>query len=489
MRFSVLLSLLLLSSFGYSQENYALFRPGVQYVYDHALPETAATSPLLGIKIEDVPCQFTYESLQTNAPENDEFCLVRVPAFIGSEICRDGGLTQLNLGSDESPIWLELRTAAIVGTEWLAGLTPDSVFARVDDLYMGEVLGLADSIKAIGLYQKSETGQLIPLYEEAPLLVSKDYGLVKAVFLHWLGEDVGTIALVGMSDPIVGLQTPTRTSVIDFTPGDERHWRSSISGRSPDGLFLVTNEKERAAFEEEFWTASNTELNQVFSVDRITYFGGTDPPTDTILEASVLDTFTYHWESLSYLDEQPGALLFDTTSTDLFRTVMLGFNYFCDRPAKQLSAKVLLFGEECGQTSFDAIVGDEFHLGLAGPYYSYSDVSGFNFRFRNLRYAAIHSGFQCGEPLDFIVSTNTPLSNSAINIWPNPVSSDLMWTGPSPNRPLRGTIINAQGQRIPLGQLRSEQAIEVSFLQTGLYWLELTDSSGKQYYQAPFIKL
>lgn len=489
MRFSILLSLLLLASFGYSQENYALFRPGVQYVYDHPLPETAATSPLLGIQIEDVPCQFTYESLQTNAPENDEFCLVRVPAFIGSEICRDGGLTQLNLGSDESPIWLELRTAATVGTQWLAGLTPDSVFARVDDLYLGEVLGMADSIKAIGLYQKNETGQLIPLYEEAPLLVSQNYGLVRAVFLHWLGEDVGTIDLVGMSDPMVGLQNPTRTSVFDLTPGDELHWSSSISGMSQDGFFMVTNKRERATYEDRFWTSDNTLLNLVFSVDRITFFGGTPPPTtDTIYEASVLDTVRYDWEYLSFLDEQPGALIFDTTTTDIWRTVMLGYNYECERPAKQFSTEVKIY-ENCGQTSFEAITGDEFYRGLAGPYFAYSDVSGFNFRFRNVRYAALADGTICGEPLDFIVSTDSPLANDLISIWPNPAQDALFWSGPDQDKAMNLIITNTLGQQFPFGQVWPGQSIDVSSLQTGLYWILLRDFSGKYHHKTAFIKL
>ena len=489
MRASLLPLLLLLTQFGWSQEAYRLFQPNVQYVYRHELPDSPGTSPLLGMFLDDSPCQTTYESVQPNMPDGDWLCLTRVPAFIGSEVCREGGLTRLNVSDDESPLWLELQTEAPLGNLWLAALTPDSVFARVDDIYQGEFLSLTDSIKAIGFYRKNEMGQLTPLYEEAPLLVSKNYGLVRAVFLHWLGAEVGPIELAGMSEPAVGLQNPTRLTTINLIAGDELHSKTSYTGYTPEDEFIVDYKDERAVFVERFWTGENDTINLVFSVDHQTYFSlGGGPLRDTVYTPPYLDTMTYEWALLSFLDEQPGALIPDPVDDDIWRTVMLGYNYRCDRPAKQWSTEIGFWSEDCGETSIDALLGVAYYRGFYGPYFDYVYVGGFYFDIRRLAYAALSDGTICGEPLDFLSSTDELILEGAITTWPNPVKELLWWGIPDNQETLMVNIINAQGQVLTFDSTGPNQALDVSSLPPGVYWLQLIDQKGKTHTTPPFIK-
>ena len=477
---SVLLCLTLLQLFG--QEPYQLFRPNVQYLYQHDFPSGFAVSPLLGIKVQDSPCQTTYDSVLPNLPEDMPDCLVRVPAFTGSEICQDGPTTLLNLQSDEDPLWLELHQQAPLGALWLAALTPDSIFARVEAIAEQGFLGLTDSVKSIALYLKNEQGALIPLYEEAPLQISRTYGLVRGVVLPWLGADVGNVHLAGLSNPLVGIQNPNRGKIFGLQLGDEIHLSRINTTLLPES-FLHTYREQRTELMEQYWTPDNAQRVFVFSVDEKKYFAGPDASTDTIYSSNLLDTIVINWEEYAYLDEQPGAIIYDRS-----RVLLLQEPSFCDRPAKQLSASFFTATDDCINEPVDLGAGSYFLEGLGGPYFSEISVGGFNFK--TPKYANLQDGTICGEPCDFLVSGTTAPVSATISIWPNPAKDQIQLTSAEElAQRFNLSIIDVLGRTAKTEkQINLNRAIDIADLLPGNYWLLLYDEQGQIRLQSVIIK-
>lgn len=471
-----------------SQEFYQLFRPNVQYLYEHQLPTNGVVSPLLGMQLGSMSCQTTYESLLPNLPEDQPDCLVRTPAFIGSEICLTDNLTQLNLQSDEDPLWLELRTQAPVGAQWLAALHTDSIFARVDEVLLAEILGLTDSVKSIGLYTKNTDGELIPMYEEPPLQISRNYGLVKAVFLHWLGADVSSIELAGMSQPAVGVQNPERATVFDLQNDDEFHWLK-VNTTFAEGSYLHTYEEEQARLIAQYWTSGNATRGYVFSLERKTYFVSPEMPTDTLYSTDLADTISIDWEAHAYLNEQPGALLLNPEVPDWWQSVLLGESYFCDRPAKQLGIPVYIFNDDCSGPTIDLEPGNRFYQGLGGPFYEEINIGGL--RFRSLQYAQLQDDTSCGIPFDFVVGTKEPEMANRLKVWPNPADQILHIEGI--DQLPQGTqihITDAQGRRLSdASSSLSGNRFHLAILPAGMYFLSVYDKTGRFLHQVRFVKL
>ncbi len=480
----ITLSILVLtiSSQVFAQDAYQLFRADVQYIYRHQLPANEVTSPLLGIRVGESPCQTTYESVLPDFLNDALDCGVRVPAFPGSEICREGAMTRLNLQSDEDPLWLELQTDAPVGTQWLAAITSDSVFAQVTAVESAEFLGLTDSVKTIEFYSRDEQGNLTPIYDSAPLRISKNYGLIKGVFLHWLGTDLGGIELVGMSEPEVGIQNPDRASIFNLSVGDEFHWSTINTEIFPEGGFEHTYTEEQAILTEQYWTTGNEERIYVFTKDVKTYFVGPESATDTLYEAGVQDIVRINWDQHAWLDAQPGTLIDEES-----QVVVLNNPSLCDLPAKQLGNELFLFDEECIGLVIDLGPGDFFYEGLAGPFFANVFILGFQYRV--LEYARLQNGTGCGTPFDFIVSTDDPVGDIPLQAWPNPASEVLNLSCPAESGLFEYQIMNGHGQILrETTDIQFPVSIDLADLPAGVYWVTITNSDGQLRSRVPFVK-
>lgn len=446
------------------------------------MPANEVTSPLLGIRVGDSPCHTTYESLLPDFPNDVLDCGVRVPAFPGSEICREGATTRLNLQSDEDPLWLELQTDAPLGTQWLAAITADSVFAQVTAVESTEFLGLTDSVKTIEFYSRNQQGDLTPLYDSAPIRISKNYGLVNTVFLHWLGSDIGGIELVGMSEPEVGIQNPDRAGIFNLSIGDKFHWYTINTEIFPEGGFEHTYTEEQATLTDQYWTTGNEERIYVFSKDVKTYFVGPESSTDTLFETGVEEIVTINWEQHAWLDEQPGTLIDAESQVVLLRNPSL-----CDLPAKQLGNELFLLDEECIGPAIDLGPGDYFYEGLAGPFYANIYILGFQYRV--LEYAQLQNDFGCGTPYDFVVSTDGPEDEIPLQVWPNPAKETLNLSGPLEGGVFDYQIMNSSGQTLSQASaIQFPISIDLVGLPAGVYWVLITSTNGQVRSRVPFVK-
>lgn len=477
MRLSLLFSCLLFLTLSHAQPPYQLFRPGVQYLYAHELPASDFTSLLLGVRVGEEQCHIMYESLQPNLPANDPECLVRVPAFIGSEVCQTATTTTLNLGSDEDPLLLTLFPQNAVASTWLATVVAtDSIYAKVDGVIWTSVLGLTDSVKTINLYT-IENGDFSPLYNMAPIRISRNYGLVTGVFLHWLGTPTGPVELVGMSEPAVGIQNPNREQVFQLTAGDELHLTDVRTVFVDDSFYHEYREKKNTYLSTGELPGGNRFF--AFRGDQKIYQDGPAANTDTVWLANQADTVVVSWAEMEFLNEQPGALFTSPDYPDSWQVVSLGHEYFCEQPAKRLGASVLMSNEECAVILFDVLPGDEFYPYYSGPYYRNVTVGGF--RFRLLEYANVAEQPSCGTPFDCVVGTEDILATESMVIWPNPVSDYLNISWPTDAGVIRSIqITNSTGQVVDQTSFSNNyQNLDLSSLPEGNYYLHFLTPNGQ----------
>jgi hypothetical protein len=481
LRLLLLTVLLANGGMGWAQNDYRLFRPDVQYLYDNPMALWGVTSPILGMRLTDDACAQTYESLQYN-PFNifTSFgCFEVMPTFVGHQVCHTDSVTLFDFGVDDGGYGIRIRQQATLGEQWEVTdgqyWLGEDVYARVDAVVYEPVLGgLMDSVKYIGLYEVSAGGGLVPLdYAVPPIQISRQYGLLRGVFFQWMLLDYSVLELVGMRNPAVGWQNPSRDDVFDLHAGDEFHI-SRIRTRwvgSEDYAFVHIRERRRFV---EQWMAAG-QLHQVFDVDVKRWESGEIALPDTVFTFGRVDTLRLGWDELAYLDMQPGSLIIDNVGFTSYRSVLLEEDDLCPG-VKKTSGHWLGNMDEngCLYGFPDAWGGPDYFSGMGG---GYSDMGLPEENIPNLIYAALADGTTCGTPYDFTVGTREPAATLPLRAWPQPAANHLYVAWPPEGAGhLTLALYDARGQRLrDYDQAASGDRLDMSGLPSGVYVLRVMD--------------
>jgi len=440
----------------------------------------AFSSPVLGMKLGAEPCSTTYESAIPNIAIllAGDYCLELAPSFIGQEVCQDSVRTLLTISSNEDGQVFELRPQAPLGSNWLAIEDPliipefiqPSIYARVDAVQWESVLGLMDSVKYIGLYHLDDQGNYIPLYEETPFRISRQYGLVSCIVLPWLGIDIGRMELLGMNAPQVGLQNPTRASIFSLTTGDELHTHevtTIMQGFS--SYYLLRDSKVQV---ENAWFSSDSSSFYYATVaDLAISYEGANAPGSPATFFQIRDTVRLDWAAFAFLDRQPGELLYREDGLAAYEVLRLTPDFFCEKPAKNLSYPLVIRNEACLGPVIDVFSGSDYIAQLSGGYYQYSTLNGIHER--TLQYASLTNGFVCGTPFDFVVNERELPVVFPLASWPNPVAGNLHLSWPTEKYPtLSLELLDSFGRRLrTYTDLTPNDVLDLADLPSGVYLL------------------
>lgn len=192
---------------------------------------------ITALKIDSVPFDadsifFPFKSIQ----KKDEVCYdAEGSSWSGNKIIVS---PEWNYFFNEHSDTMKIKTNAKFHEGWKFFENEDVIVEAV--VYFHDtmtVLGLVDSVKTIDLqaYYKTEpTG----MFAHGVLLLSKHYGLIKTYNLHvFPGKyqpvsgttNLKTHTLVGMNQPILGMQNLNWFDVFDFQPGEEFHTEEHVS--------------------------------------------------------------------------------------------------------------------------------------------------------------------------------------------------------------------------------------------------------------------
>jgi hypothetical protein len=138
---------------------------------------------------------------------------------------------------------LSIRADANTGTIWRFykfsnGNYIDAELIQTKDTIF---LGISDSIKIINLTAKDAQGQIISTFpQQSQIIISKNFGLLQAPDFYEYPDTLNnvTYTLVGMTNPIIGIQNVTAHSIFNYSPGDEFHVESIQTPMGPGVYYL-----------------------------------------------------------------------------------------------------------------------------------------------------------------------------------------------------------------------------------------------------------
>ena len=437
--------------------DWQLFRPGVQYLYEK--PDLAEPA-YLGMRLNGIGEEPAYESLR----EVDSRFRQRVPSFAGLRVEQQPAGTTLLFYTDT----MHLRTGAQTGTQWIA---MDSTLATVDSVRLETFFGLTDSVKYISFEQR---GNAKPL----DIRISKNYGLLTGTYFYDL-EANASLPLVGLSQPMVGIQAPSFASLTSFEAGDEYHTRliETFDDNAPVSYRIT----ETKAIVESVDRVGDSLVFVHILKDDLQFRGSrpTSGYSDSIYRESRTETIAYDLQQQPWMGSQIGQFLPLTINgeTESYSMARLSENSFCSGPVLQLEA----YQPSTEEGAFDLQTfswNGEYFDGLAGPFNRY--VEGSHLVEELLFYDK--AGCSDGTPLDFnglIDGVNDFIPDERIRLYPNPAKTQIFLEVPTDLGALSIRVFSGLGRQVAfLPASTGDRTIRLQSLPPGVYTVLLSGPGG-----------
>ncbi len=425
-----------------AQDDYRLFRPGVQYLYDYPEADSNCSHDepaIVGMKLSADSCAEAYTTARMTdfAEQIDIFgCLPVMGSFAGNRICHSGEETVLHFRLLSEAMAFRIRQGAVPGEVWEAAFDERPVYGTVSEVRRETFLGLSDSVKYLLFYTLSDDGapQYIPA-PARPVRISKQYGLLSG---FWFRDNIfrfrhdHTFHLRGMSDPPVGMQNPGLSDFFNMNIGDEFHVEEQNALWTP----IVQYRKSILRLAEYHLDAATQSLYLGFDAQTLSYRRLPAPAYtyyDTVFVPAGVFEQTFQLDQLDFLDAQPGALYLGPDPFDGVRPVHLTETQLCGLLSKRIGYPFLQEDSARLYLLLDAPDGDVYHTGAAGPYYNYFTFTGCSSRY--LQYAR-RGEESCGNPFDFssISSVRDSWASGSFSLFPNPAGGQFhlhaLWNAP-----------------------------------------------------------
>ena len=465
-----------------AQNDFQLFRPGVQYLYENPefqSPAYGFETEFYGVRVDSLGCQELYGSLQSEYAANGAYCVSRVPSPFGYTVCQTADSTVMDFGAGDR---LAIYQTAEVGTRWIARdsagvLTFGEVLGQLLGNDTATVLGYRDELKTIGFFTEAE--KLVG----PPIVISRQYGLVEGTRFYQLGKETEPLRLAGMSAPVAGVQRPMAESLGAAQVGDRFHLETTTVGYNPypvPGGSYFQHEFETAEVIGVDTLAGDT-IDYTLRSDVLTFRSpgrSTDGGRDSVLVRDSIYHHPFIPPPALLTDLQPGARTPGDSagSTDIVRLVKL-YRQPCGLLSTRFSTEAVYTGEDpCGLDGamVDGVPGDAYT-----PYIPLN-LDSIDFQtgvyYKTLRYAQT-ADLECGTPLDLsdiIIATDdfSAALDAAIQVYPNPATDLLTVLLPSITEAYSLEVYSLIGRRLrEIPAVRERATLNVQELPAGTYLL------------------
>lgn len=353
-----------------------------------------------------------------------DFYTINGDSWLGNKIVYQNNGDSFFYNKNNEPILIKAN--AIIEETWTAFEIEDSllVLASVTECDTMSFLGLNDSVKIIEFSLFDDQMQLVDVpLNDYSIVLSKNYGFVRTLsFLHFPFNDQSSdywtysiefnqMSLVGMNNPVVGLQNLTMLTTFDFQPDDELHieYESTYCYYSNKQWIKLKYLSRGESFDTLFYNVRREIYSEVFDGEELF----TSFIVDTVAEFYTIDTA---------FDKLP-----DQVVADQFVAYT---NYMISVPRYEKSHTLQMAGlSASGENGwamnyFDGCLSTGVHkLGLGGPYYKC--FYGTQISKRQLKY--YKKGDEIwGEPI-VLTPVKNNISRHEISIYPNPVNGDGLY--------------------------------------------------------------
>jgi len=414
-----------------------------------------------------------------NMQQMSDHCFSKnVASWIGSKIIIEPN--GMNLYFNKLNDTIKINTLAKLNDSWIAYQATDnlSITATIIEQSLETFLGLQDSVKTIGLQAYDQNNNPIEhSINSKTLKISKNHGFVKTLNFYlfpdyeapYFDESLVEWDLVGLSNPLVGLQNLTWLGVHDYDLGDEIHVLSNFLSTDITDDYNISKEKKsiykytgRADFE-----------------DSIRYTYTLNQSENIILNG--VSTWEYINEERTVTHKK--APLFDKLPGQVSTSDMLTFDY--PMIGSDLKYDIRGYHSFVGDEESDCmneLIADgcladyQYRRGLGGPYYSCEHAFSLGGDARTLVYYK-KGATTWGTPLT-ISTIEGNEQFKVVEVYPNPANEMLIVELNYPTNGLFIEIFTIHGTLIAKHPLNSTtNNINISDIQTGLYIYKVSNKS------------
>ncbi|MBX9852312.1 MAG: T9SS type A sorting domain-containing protein, partial [Cytophagaceae bacterium] len=296
------------SVFAYSQDYQTFYSTGVSHYYDPSGSDFDCVYERTLYQNEYYVAQFDSVKLSGQDSVLYTFKVIgqdtangvvkKLPNWTGKKIIikQNGENIFFNNWDDT----IRINTNAALNQKWKIYSFPNGNYfeGEVTQKNYKSFLGLSDSVKVITINLRDNLGNIVSdKFNGKEILLSKNYGLLKAYIFCHFPYDTNSFVLKGLSNPDVGINNITAREIFDYSIGDEFHIEEILGGPYAYNPYST---KERRVILSKDISANGDTLKYTVAVWKYTerYNYSTNQTTitkskDTIIEKRIVSEYAF----------------------------------------------------------------------------------------------------------------------------------------------------------------------------------------------------
>ena len=399
-------------------------------------------------------------------------------SWIGEKVVVKPDGTNLFFNRDGDTI--TLKTRARIKETWIAFQSADNfrVKATVQSIELVNFLGLADSVKTITLTVTDLNENTVNhALNKLKVKISKTYGFIETLNFYLFPDNtvryptdrLKPYALVGLTNPKVGIQNLTWFEVNDFQPGDELHIldeSSSWEGWNAEYGYTITNK------------AKYKYLERIDYADSIVYLYSQKQSIETVTQDSyILEIFIDTLRSVVItnpsFDKLPGEPIIDDIDMFAYNLHMSNETILTKKDPKDFERFSFINDSCLGMWAADGCLKNKTYFkGLGGPYYACTNCCSLGGEERKLAYYK-KGETEWGEKL-VITGVSDIKTRNELLIFPNPADTYITISNPSNIKIKKIELFDFSGRIVQLWDANewTGNSLNIQHISPGVYLLK-----------------
>jgi hypothetical protein len=405
-------------------------------------------------------------------------------SWIGEKVVVKSDGTNLFFNREGDTI--TLKTRALINESWIAFQSADNfrVKATVQSIELVNFLGLTDSVKTITLSVIDQhENTLEHSLNSMELEISKTYGFVQTLNFYLFPDNtvryptdrLKPYALVGLTNPKVGIQNLTWFEVNDFQPGDELHIldeSSSWEGWNAEYGYTITNK------------AKYKYLERIDYADSIVYLYSQKQSIETVTQdSSILEIFIDTLRSVVItnpsFDKLPGEPIIDDIDMFAYNLHMSNETILTKKDPKDFERFSFINDSCLGMWAADGCLKNKTYFkGLGGPYYECTNCCSLGGEERKLVYYK-KGETEWGEKL-VITGVTDIKTGDDLKVFPNPADNYITISNPSNIKIKKIELIDFSGRIVQMWDATecAGNTLNIQHISPGIYLLKAETDAG-----------